>query len=95
MAKAKSKKKEITEIGLTKEELQKVNTYKVYIDQVYAQLGSIRKQFLLQEKKTLEMVEKAEKEFMSYINETAGKKKIPSDEKWGFDQSANKFVKQT
>ena len=94
MAKAR-KKKEITEIELTQEEIKKVRAYRIYIDQAYAQLGSVRKQFLIQEKKTLENVEKVESEFMSYMQEVAQGKNIPNNERWGFDPATNKFVKQT
>ena len=91
---ARPRKKNKKEIELTQEETTEINNFKIYIDKTYAQLGNVRKQFLIQEKKALEAIEDAESEFMSYMKKIAKNKKIPNDEEWSFDLSTNKFIKQ-
>ena len=90
MARPKKKK----EVKLIEQEIKKMNIYKAHIDQAYAQLGSVRKQFLIQEKKALEAIKDAESELLSYMKKVAEDKDIPNDEEWNFDLTKNKFIKQ-
>lgn len=83
------------EVKLSEEEIRECATYRFQSDVERSNLGSLRLQYLQEERKIIEALSRAENEMLTYIKSLAESKGVPSDESWVFDFSKYCFVKKT
>lgn len=85
--------KETKEIKLTEEDVEVVKTYQQNIEKERASLGALRQNYLAAEKRVLELLSKANTDYLSYIKVLAKSKGLPPDEEWFFDPVEFSFKK--
>ena len=91
----KGKKGKEDIVRLTKEEVEKAKQFQDALEKEKTNLGSLRLQLLLSERRIIANVEKAQNEFFSYLQTLSQNKGITSDGDWFFDPTAYVFRKKT
>ena len=81
-------------IELTEEEKSNIKTRLSLLDRQMSALGTIRRQYLVSERKVLGAIEKTESEYIEFITLLSKEKEVPSEEeKWAFDPDGFVFRK--
>lgn len=85
---------EDNEVKLTEEEITTIRAYQQNIEAGRATLGALRQNYLASEKRTLEIIAKANSDYLAHIKVLAESKEIPAQEEWFFDPSNYTFKKK-
>jgi hypothetical protein len=81
-------------IQLTDEEVETLKAYEQNIEMERANLGSLRQNYLMAERRGLESIAQANADYVSHIKVLAQGKDIPSDQDWIFDPTDYSFKKR-
>lgn len=81
-------------IKLTDEEVETLKAYEQNIELERANLGSLRQNYLIAERKGLESIAQANADFVGHLKVLAQGKNIPADQTWIFDPSDYSFKRK-